>query len=85
MQEMAVDFLNTFSASSRLNSATSVGKVVTVIVMFAAVWMFGVVIIASSYWREVNSKLQNTLELSFLCSNSLEPLFFVVFLSPFLL
>mmetsp|Transcript_29586 Transcript_29586/g.40643 ORF Transcript_29586/g.40643 Transcript_29586/m.40643 type:complete len:194 (-) Transcript_29586:467-1048(-) len=52
-------FLNTFTAAPSLNSPNSVGNVMTVIVMFAAVWIFGLCIIASFYWRVVNSKLHN--------------------------
>mmetsp|Transcript_19066 Transcript_19066/g.26210 ORF Transcript_19066/g.26210 Transcript_19066/m.26210 type:complete len:228 (-) Transcript_19066:349-1032(-) len=56
---VTADVLNTFTAAPSLNSSESVEKVLTVIVMFATVWMFGLCIIASSYWRVVNSKQQN--------------------------
>eukprot|EP00597_Dinobryon_sp_UTEXLB2267_P010423 CAMPEP_0170102732 /NCGR_PEP_ID=MMETSP0020_2-20130122/3057_1 /TAXON_ID=98059 /ORGANISM="Dinobryon sp., Strain UTEXLB2267" /LENGTH=1386 /DNA_ID=CAMNT_0010326131 /DNA_START=159 /DNA_END=4316 /DNA_ORIENTATION=+ len=56
---VTADFLNTFTAAPSLTSSESVGKVVTVILMYAAVWMFALFIIASSYWSVRKSKLQN--------------------------
>jgi len=55
---VTIDALDTFTAASSLNSATSAEKVVTVMLLFAAVWMLGFGVVASSCWRIANSKRQ---------------------------
>mmetsp|Transcript_27237 Transcript_27237/g.37411 ORF Transcript_27237/g.37411 Transcript_27237/m.37411 type:complete len:938 (+) Transcript_27237:1783-4596(+) len=55
---VTADVVHTFTAAPNLNSPENIEKVLSVIVMFAAMWLFALVIIATSYWRKTRTKLQ---------------------------